>query len=98
VTRTQPRDRVGRLGHWFHAHDAFPVHGIAVQDLERDRRTSRATLADTAGDAYLVALDLLPCAPPVTELPPPEIGVDLSGRQREACRDAVEKRDHAGSM
>src|SRR5207245_9220850 len=81
VTRTQPRDRVGRLGDRLDTHYALPVHRIAIQDLQRDRRAGRATLANAAGDAHLVALDLLSRAAPVTELPPAQVRVDLGGRE-----------------
>src|SRR5439155_5357018 len=95
VTGAKSRHRIGRLGHRLDAHDALPVRRVAVVDLQGDRRAGRATLADTAGDAHRVALDLLPSPAPVSELPAPEVCVDLSGRHRESRRHAVDDREDA---
>src|SRR5205814_8918809 len=68
VSRPQPRHRVRRLGDRRHAHDALPVHGVAVRDPHGDRRAGGPSLPEAAGDASAVPLDALPRSASVPEL------------------------------
>jgi len=77
MTRAESRHRIGRLGHGLDAHDALPVDRVAVVDLEGDRRAGGAPLPHAPGDAHSVALDLLPSAASVAELPAPQVRIDL---------------------
>ena len=98
VPRAQARHRVRRLGHRLDAHDALPIHGVAVRDLQRDGRAGRPPLPDPAGDPHRVALDRLAGSTPVSELPAPKVDVDLRGREGETRRHAVHERDEAGTV
>src|SRR5439155_23287213 len=89
MARTEPRYGIRGLGDRHDDHDALPVHGIAVQDLERDRPAGRAALADPAGDANLVALDLLPRAASVAAVPAAQIRIDVRRRHNETRWDPV---------
>src|SRR3989442_14129191 len=94
VTRAQPGHRIGWFRDGLDAHHAFPVHGVAVGDLECQRPARGAALAHATGDANGVPLDPLPRTATVPELPAPQVAVDVRRRHREARRDAVQDREH----
>ena len=98
VPGTQARDRSGRLCDRLDAHDALPVDRVAVLNLEHDRCAGRAALANTAGDAHRVALDLLPRPAAISQLPPTEVRVDVCWRHLKSGRHAVDDREHAGPV
>ena len=90
MTRTEARDRVGWFGDRLDAHHSLPVHRVAVHDLERERRASGPPLTHAAGDAHRIALDALPRATAVSELPAAQVEIDLRRRHCETGGDAVQ--------
>ena len=98
MTRPQARHRVRRIDDRLDAHHAFPVDRVAIRDLQRDRRAGGASVTHAAGDVDRVALDLLPRAAAVAELPAPQIAVDVRGGDRNAGGHAVEDRDEPGPV
>ncbi len=70
-------------------HPLLPVGVVAVCDLQRDRATERAPVADARRDLRRVALDLHPPAAAVAELPARHVLVEVLRAQREAGRQAL---------
>src|SRR5207237_6411951 len=90
VAWPQPRHRVRRLGEGRHAHDALPVHGVAVLDPHGDRCAGGPSLPEAAGDAGAVPLDPLTRSASVPELAPAQVGIDDGAVEREPGRYAVD--------
>ena len=64
-----------------------------VADRQAYRCTGRLAFPNAGDDAHSIAFDVHPSAAPDTPLTPPQVTIDVVGRERESCRNAFQDPD-----